>query len=156
VAPHRDSPRRRRTPCHPSPTMQIIHLHPRWMPTRDAAAELGLHVRTLQRRARAGRIATRTAEDGATLYALPPAGAEGTTPPAGATPQPHPPAALERLIERAIRAELELEHTRAELATARAELATARDLARDLAARLIRRGELLRRVAGDLADARRR
>jgi hypothetical protein len=62
---------------------------------------------------------------------------------------------VERLLERAIRAELALERAELEHATTRAELDTTRDLARDLASRLVRRGELVRRLARDLASARR-
>jgi len=113
-----------------------------WLPTDRAAVALGIHRRTLQRRARAGMVDARTGPGGAMLYAIPsatlsaapvappPVAPQGTpyrdnrTPPvAPATPAGDLGAALVALTDRTVRAELDAAAARAELATVRAELA---------------------------------
>jgi hypothetical protein len=134
-----------------------------WLPTSAASAQLDVTRRTLQRWARSGRVDTRTAPGGGTEYLVTPAtpGPGRVAPPPTGTAAPATPATpgdvsqVERLLERALRAELALERAELEHATTRAELDTTRDLARDLASRLVRRGELVRRLARDLASARR-
>ncbi len=70
--------------------MQITPLRPEWLPTHEAAARLGVHRRTLQRRARAGQIESRY-QNGVAEYLVPhdpnPRG-NATPPPAAATGTP--------------------------------------------------------------------
>ena len=158
--------------------MQPVILRPQWLPTNEAAEALGIHRRTLVRRARRGEVSTRTSADGAVLYAVP----EGAAPasatrarPQGATRAPQgetpPPAilleALSEALVRAGRAEAERDAARAELerirqtaAEAAADLEAERaahartlEAARDLEARHVKRGTILRRVAARLAQA---
>lgn len=146
--------------------MRVTPLHSQWLPTRDACAQLGVTRRTLQRRAAAGAIDTRSAPDGRTLYAVPVAGvaATGDAPsPATrhpATPATHPathPAVaalageLAAALERALRAELERDEARARGAQLEAERDAARAAGADLAARLVKRGRILRELAARLA-----
>jgi hypothetical protein len=145
-------------------TDKIVHLGTEWADTRDAAARLGIHRRTLQRRARAGRIETRTIEDGRVQYRLTPDAFDdgerhGATTPSrhsdtgpgtpwqgGATPATD---ALRAEIAY-LRAALVDAERRAAVAEYRAELAeTERDAARDRV-RALRTGtiaRLARRVA---------
>ena len=62
--------------------MNVTPLHSEWLPTAEAAARLGIHRRTLQRRARAGHIRCEK-RDGATFYQVP---AVAPAPQANATP----------------------------------------------------------------------
>jgi len=147
-------------------------LHADWIPTADACARLRVNRRTLQRWASAGRILARQGADGRTLYqvaALPPA-ATGAAPspatsrPATAGVAPRDNAApdavreLVRELADSLRAAhvAELERAdavriaaelREELAAATARAEHAERIAADLAERLIRRGELVRRLA---------
>lgn len=147
-----------------------------WLPTRAAARALACHVRTLQRRASAGRIRTRTADDGATFYAVPIAASD--TPHASAPP-PHvshvaspgaaaavapavaPDAAvaalaaqLERAIERALVAERLAGQLAEQLERALVDAADVRTAAAELEARHVRRGAIVRRLAAQLAALR--
>lgn len=144
--------------------MTAIPIKVDWLPLRDAARALAVHPRTLQRRARTGRIDTRPGPGDAILYAVPRAVPSPRTPPPtprrdnppASTPpdrqhRPDPVAGLVGQIGvlsmRAARAELEAERLRAELADVQAERDRVVAIARDLEARLIKRGEILRRVA---------
>jgi hypothetical protein len=152
--------------------MKTIPFRPQWLPTDAAASALGIHRRTLVRRARAGLIDTRPGEAGTVLYAIPGGLEPGAAPmapspdttraPQGETPSPAILlAALAEALVRAGRAEAERDAARATLANAPAELDTARaELqaeraahARTLAAALaleaahVKRGAILRRLA---------
>lgn len=146
--------------------MRVTPLHTQWLPTRDACAQLGVTRRTLQRRAAAGAIDTRPAPDGRTLYAVPATGSGATVDaPAPATRHPATPAThpathpavaalageLAVALERAVRAELERDAARAQVAQLEAERDEARAAGVDLAARLVKRGRILRELAARLA-----
>ncbi len=139
---------------HTQPAPNVVPL-PRWLPAADAARALGIAERTLRHRAERGAVQRR--RDGrAVLYLVTAAipAIEAATPATEtatetAIRQPATVAdtaavaalvnALQAALERAARAEL------AQAATA-AELERAQAVAADLAQRLIRRGELLRRI----------
>jgi hypothetical protein len=147
----------------PSPP---IVLHSAWLPTNDAAAFLGIHRRTLVRRARGGKIETREGEDGAVEYQVTPAmraggratgGATGchtppmasgrATPPEGAPPAAILLSALSEALIRAGRAEAERDAARAELEAERDAHERTLAAARALEAAHVKRGRLLRRLA---------
>lgn len=114
--------------------MLVTPLHSEWLPTREAASRLGIHRRTLQRRARAGHIESRQ-RDGVAEYRVPnppePRGVGAL--PRVATPPPATPVAtpshsaaelatLRGLLDDAIAARVDAER-RASVAEYRAAIA---------------------------------
>ena len=152
--------------------MTVTPLHATWLPTRDAAAQLGVNRRTLQRWASAGRIESKPGPDGATLYRVAiadQAAARDTVPPAtvapatrGATPRdfaaPSPVGELVHALRDALHsaalagvqrdaAIAELDQVRAELDDARRRADLAESTATDLATALRRRAVIVRNLA---------
>lgn len=138
-----------------------------WYPTRRAAELVGVNRRTLQRRAAAGLIQTRTADTGETEYLLGGAVTRPATPTtAVATRDSKAPHTLSRrddtpttsvapelvgalvaAVERATRAELALAASLAELDQARTERDQFRAAATDLASALQKRAVIVRDLA---------
>ena len=130
---------------------------PRWLPAAQAAQALGVAERTLRHRAAHGSIQRR--RDGRQVLYL----VTSAVTPATVTPNTRPatlaePAAIAALagelaaaLERAVRAELERDGARALVAQLEAERDAARAAGVDLAARLVKRGRILRELAARLA-----
>ena len=152
--------------------MTVTPLHATWLPTRDAAAQLGVNRRTLQRWASAGRIESRPGPDGVTLYRVPKndtAAARDTVPPTAVTraarvAAPRDTAATSPVGElvHALRDALhsaalagvqrdaaiaELDQVRAELDDTRRRADLAESTATDLASALRRRAVIVRDLA---------